>query len=60
MYKVKKQGLNSFYIDEIGSRAIVNRTFYIDGVKAPEGTYALETIEGIITIKIDKEGKVIE
>jgi hypothetical protein len=59
MYKVIKNGLNTSYVDEKGSRAIVNGFFFIDGRKAPEGTYTLETENENITINTDATGKVI-
>lgn len=48
-----------FFVDEVGSRAVVNGKLYIDGISAPSGRHEIQFKNGdVLPIDVDAKGKV--
>jgi hypothetical protein len=59
MYKLIKQGNNTFFVDAAGSAAIVDNFLYINGEKASEGSYTFPTDTGDKVVTTGSSGEVI-
>jgi len=46
-----------FFVDEAGSRALVNGALYVNGVKAAKGQHKIILKDADLTISVDAKGK---
>lgn len=49
---------DAFFVDEMGSKAIVNGVLYIDGKPAPTGKHEIKLKNGdVLPVDVDSKGK---
>jgi hypothetical protein len=50
---------DAFFVDEKGSRALVNGKLYIDGKPAPPGRHDIRLKDGVLPIDVDEKGRAL-
>jgi hypothetical protein len=48
---------DAFFVDETGSKAIINDVLYVDGKRVSEGKHEIHVKDKVLPITINKAGK---